>query len=82
MKLRIVAFLTIVTLCFLARAEDGATPKPLNMDVAEVYDFSVSLMELRERTQHKRFDEDELIVIADALSSSSFLNRDSTKLFL
>jgi hypothetical protein len=73
MNLRIIA--VSVALCSLACGEDAPTPKSLQMDVAVIYDFSVSLMELRERTQHKRFDKGELKVIADALASARFLKK-------
>ena len=58
-----------------ARGEQEPPMKPMHMNVAVVYDFVVSLMELRENTQHKRFDDNELNVIADALGAARFLKK-------
>ncbi len=75
MKLRIIAIMVMAALNSLALAEDGVDPKPPQMNIAEVYDLVVSLMEFREKTQHKRFDEGELKVISGALSTARFLKK-------
>lgn len=75
MNLRIIAISISVALCSLAYGEEASKPKSLQMDVAEVHNFSVSLMELREASQLKRFDKDELKVIAKALASARFLKK-------
>lgn len=59
----------------LASGEEPSTPKPLQMNVAGVYDFFVSLSELRERNQIKRFNKAELEVIAGALGAAKFLKK-------
>jgi len=75
MILRIATIVIFATLSAPSYGDDEAKAKPLQMNVAEVYDFSVSLMELRERTQHKRFEADKLKIIADAFRSAKFIKR-------
>ena len=75
MNLRVVLIFVFAALSSLSRGEDASLTKPLQMNVAQVHDFVVSLMELRESTQHKRFDADELKTIAGALASSKFLKK-------
>jgi len=75
MKLRVIVILVFGAITSLSCGGDAPPTKPLQMNVAEVYDFVVSLMELRESTQHKRFDADELKTIATALAASKFLKK-------
>ncbi len=75
MKLRVIVILVFGAMTSLSCGGDAPPKKPLQMNVAEVYDFVVSLMELRESSQHKRFDADELKTIATALAASKFLKK-------
>jgi hypothetical protein len=75
MKTRIIAIAIFVALGMHTRGEEVPPMKSLRMNVVEVYEFIVSLMELREDTQHKRFDKNELQVISDALGSAQFLKK-------
>ena len=73
MKIRIVILFLFSVVLTPAWSDEAKAKNPLQMKIAEVYDFSVSLMELRERTQHKKIEGDELKLIATAFASARFV---------
>ena len=72
MNCYIASILTLLMLGFPAVGEESkkSTSKPIA--AIKAYFFSVSLMKLRENTQHKKLEDDELKIVSEVFSSAEF----------